>query len=402
MRITFVNQFYPPDLAPTGRLAAALAEHRAAAGDHVTVVTGRGAYVPGTVTRTPPVDSNPRVLRFWTPGFGKGSFAGRLIDYGWFYLAAAARLMLLPRQDVVISLTTPPFIAWASVLHRWLHPSARLILWSMDSYPEALTQAGLIPEDGWLARLLRWQQRLLFRRLELVVCPDQAMQKLLSGRYGGGAGAPRFSVVPNWESAGRFRTDAVSNWSLRREFGLGAQLLVLHVGNAGYGHAFETVAEAAGLLRQDPVAFVFVGGGVRWRWLEKAKQARGLANWHLRPYLPEDQLKAALAEAGCALITLRDSFLGVISPSKLHAALAMGLPILYHGPEGSNVDEAIGRFGCGVSLRHGDAQAAAEFLRRLGKDASFAAGLAQRARAAFESAYTDERSLPSFDRLLEG
>jgi len=177
---------------------------------------------------------------------------------------------------------------------------------------------------------------------------------------------------------------------------------VLHVGNTGYGHAFETVAEAAGLLRQDPVSFVFVGGGVRWSWLEKAKQEYALSNWHLLPYLTENRLKVALTEVGCALVTLRDSFLGVISPSKLHAALAAGLPILYIGQKGSNVDEAIGRFGCGVSLRHGDAQGAAGFLRRLATDASFAADLARRARTAFENAYTDELNLTSFDHLIGG
>jgi hypothetical protein len=46
MRITIINQFYPPDLSPTAHLAASLAEHRAALGDEVTVITGRAGYVP--------------------------------------------------------------------------------------------------------------------------------------------------------------------------------------------------------------------------------------------------------------------------------------------------------------------------------------------------------------------
>ena len=56
--------------------------------------------------------------------------------------------------------------------------------------------------------------------------------------------------------------------------------------------------------------------------------------------------------------------LGVMSPSKLHSNLAMGLPILYVGPEGGNVDEAIRRFGCGVSLRPGQTQEVADFIAR--------------------------------------
>jgi glycosyltransferase involved in cell wall biosynthesis len=136
--------------------------------------------------------------------------------------------------------------------------------------------------------------------------------------------------------------------------------------------------------------------------LEQVNRDGALAHWHLLPYLPEDQLEAAMSAAGCALITLRDSFLGVISPSKLHAALAMGLPVLYIGPTGSNVDEAIQLYGCGASLRHGDLQGVVDFLRRLAGDTRFAADLRRRARRAFESAYTEAQAWPAFDRLIAG
>lgn len=403
MRLTFLNQFFPPDLAPTGQLAASLARYRAEQGDEVTVVTGKGRYVPGPESDAAEPIASLRVHRLWTPGLGKGTTARRLIDYAGFYLAAALRMLWLPRQDVIVSLTTPPFIAWAAALHRRLHPSTRLVLWNMDCYPEALIRADLIPERGRGARLLRWQNRRLFRQLDHVICLDSAMEQLLTSLYIRAERPVPTTVIPNWEPAARFPpADARPEWLLAGQLDLKSRLCVLHVGNTGYGHTFDTIAEAAELLQEDPVAFVFVGGGARWSWLETTKHERGLVHWHLIPYQPEDQVKAAMAAAGCALITLRDSFLGVISPSKLHAALAMGLPILYVGPEGSNVDEAIRRYGCGASLRQGDVQGVVGFLRRLGRDAAFAEALRQRARGAFESAYTDVQTLPSFDRVIGG
>ena len=42
MRLTILNQFYRPDISPTAHLSASLADHRAKAGDVVTVVTSRG------------------------------------------------------------------------------------------------------------------------------------------------------------------------------------------------------------------------------------------------------------------------------------------------------------------------------------------------------------------------
>ena len=45
MRLTLLNQYYTPDISPTAHLTASLAEHRAAIGDLVTVITSRGGYI---------------------------------------------------------------------------------------------------------------------------------------------------------------------------------------------------------------------------------------------------------------------------------------------------------------------------------------------------------------------
>jgi hypothetical protein len=105
-----------------------------------------------------------------------------------------------------------------------------------------------------------------------------------------------------------------------------------------------------------------------------------------------------MAGADAALITLHDDSLGVMSPSKLHANLAAGLPVLYVGPAGSNVDEAIERFGCGTSLREGDVAGLVTAIRGLRGDTT---DLRRRARAAFDAAYCDEATLPRFDALLD-
>src|SRR3990172_9570224 len=225
------------------------------------------------------------------------------------------------------------------------------------------------------------------------------MAQLLRSPYIRDSRALPTTVIPTWEPGERFAAaDMTQPWDLGERLASESRLCVLHVGNTGYGHSFETIVEASEQLQEDPVAFVFVGGGERWSWLEAARRERALAHWHLVPYLPEGQFRAAMASAGCALITLRDSFLGIISPSKLHAALAMSLPVLYVGPEGSNVDEAIRRFDFLVSLLHGNAEGVVDFVRRLRSDADYAGRLRQRAREAFERGFTDQQALPAFDR----
>jgi hypothetical protein len=79
----------------------------------------------------------------------------------------------------------------------------------------------------------------------------------------------------------------------------------------------------------------------------------------------------------------------------------MGLPLVYLGPTGGNVDLAIRRYECGVSLRHGDVDGLVTFLRRLKEDPAERLAYQRRARRAFEEAYSDAVALPKFDRILD-
>jgi glycosyltransferase involved in cell wall biosynthesis len=402
MRITIVNQFYPPDLAPTGHLAASLAEHRAALGDTVTVITSIGGYVPQPQAKGPVLSDNPRVIRLWTPMFGKKHPLQRIVDYFLFFIQAVFRLKLLSPQDLLISLTTPPFIAVAAAAHKAIHPRAKLVLWNMDCYPEILERTGTIPPGGFVSRALQRINRIVFSRLDLLVCLDEAMSSLLKSRYPSLAGVSS-TVIPNWEALALFPPGRdIQPWPGWDVLPASAALKVLYLGNAGFGHSFDTLLEAASTLRQDEVEFLFVGGGSKWPELARQADRRGLENLHLHPYVAKEATPSVLAGADCALITMNESALGVISPSKLHAYLAMGLPVLYIGPEGSNVDGAIRNFGIGATLRHGDAQGVVRFLRALATNKDLLVGFRKQARSAFETAYSDSQTLPLFDAAIRG
>lgn len=398
MRLTLVNQFYAPDISPTAQLAASLASHRAGLGDDVTVITGRAGYLEGLSAGRPDgTQPNLRIRRVWTPDLGKSALWRRLLGYLSFFVGAAVRLVALPRQDVVITMTTPPLIVTTAVLHKLLHRRARLVLWSMDCYPDAAERFDELKVGGWLSRVQRAVNRWAFARIDAVVGLDGAMVELLRSQYAASPGHPELTVIPNWERLELFpSTSAVAPWPGYERLAIGDRTVVVYLGNIGVGHRFDTIVEAAAALA-DEALFLFVGGGARLVELEAAVQARGLGNVVLHGYVPKEETPGVMAGAHGALITLDDRSLGVMSPSKLHANLAAGLPILYVGPAGSNVDEAIHRFGCGTSLRHGDVAGLVAAVRRLrGGEA-----VRTRAREAFERAYCDAATLPQWDAVID-
>ena len=405
MRITFINQFYRPDSAPTAQLTADVAEFFAKQGHDVTVVASQGGYV-GQAREADNKDNNqPHVCRIWTPQFGKGSVLKRCIDYSIFYVLTLIKMLAHRRQDVVIALTTPPYIAWAGAAHKLLHRRCRLILWNMDCYPEVAERAGVMKPHGPLARAMYWLNHRLFNRLDHLVCLDQAMVDLLApysdARRERGSALPT-TVIPNWEKLASYPPDSSPNkWEGIIELGLDGRFLVLYMGNMGFGHDFESVLDAAEQLRDEPIAFLFIGGGKRYQEIAEQAKQRNLDHVVTIPYLPWEQVPQAMLAGGCALITLRDDMLGVMSPSKLHANLAAGLPILYVGPTGSNVDHAITRFGCGLSARHGEVESIVSYIRLLANDPSHREALRTKSREAFDQAYNDTVTLPQFLSLLD-
>ena len=148
-------------------------------------------------------DHGVNVRRLPSTRLGSTSLARRLIDWLSFYILAIFRVASLPRQDMIICLTTPPFIAIAGIFHKLLHPKTRLVLWNMDSYPEALERTGMIKPGGLIAAIMRMINRIIFRRIDQLVCLISAMRDLLISQY-----APKRHPAPgcNHSQLGAGRT----------------------------------------------------------------------------------------------------------------------------------------------------------------------------------------------------
>jgi glycosyltransferase involved in cell wall biosynthesis len=110
---------------------------------------------------------------------------------------------------------------------------------------------------------------------------------------------------------------------------------------------------------------------------------------------------SVLASADLGLITLKENAAGLISPSKLNAYLAMGLPILYIGPEETNVAEAIHTFNCGFRVEPDNLEQMVNTLLSLLAQPEQIEGLGLNARRAFEMAYNDGVTLPQFDEIID-
>ena len=172
----------------------------------------------------------------------------------------------------------------------------------------------------------------------------------------------------------------------------------------GHGHCFEALLSAAKRLLDggSPIEIVMTGGGVQALRIQQRIKDEQLTNIDFKGYVSSRELRDIQSHSHCAIITLKDSMLGCMSPSKLHAILAMGVPVFYMGPAGSSVDRAIAEYGCGESIRNEDIDHFIDRLELLSRSPELQQQYSRSARRAFEDRYCDKTNWPLFDAVIEG
>ena len=164
---------------------------------------------------------------------------------------------------------------------------------------------------------------------------------------------------------------------------------VVFAGNVGAAQSFETIIEAATLLRDRfEIQWVVLGDGRMREWAAGQVKARGLqGSVHFLGRFPPETMPRFFALADVLLMTLRrDPAFAMTVPSKLQSYLACGRPIIAAlDGEGARVlDEA----GAGLTCPAEDARALADAVLALYRmPASERNRMGERGRAYFETQF---------------
>jgi len=399
VRVVFLNQTFHPDVAATAQHAFDLARHLVAHGHEVHAVASRSLY--GERGASLPAEEFVegvhihRVGRSW---FGKAGLLARIVDFLGFYASSARRLRRLPDPDIVVCLTTPPFIA-RNGLRVASRTGAKVVLWSMDLYPDLPVATGAMNAGHPVARMGRRLDRTCLREVDLVVALGRCMKARLVEK---GVAPERIEIVGVWSDEQEIDPGARESNPYRVEWGVGDRMLVMYSGNFGLGHDVATFLDAAEILRDDDrIRFAFVGGGKRRSEVERRVTERKLANCVLAPYQPRESLGALVGAGDVHLITLRDGVEGIMVPSKFYGVLAAGRPAVFVGGPGSEIAQVIGEERCGAVVRPGDATGLVETLRAYADHPGSRDEEGGRARAALIARHSRTMRCERWRTLLE-
>ena len=362
MKVLLLNQCFYPDVVATAQYLTDLAAELSARGHEVTVIASDRGY-DDPALRFPRRETwkNIRIIRIPSLSLGKNARWQRVVNFASFVIACAVRLLLLPRFDRVVALTSPPLISFLAALLVKVKGGS-FCFWVMDMNPDEAIAAGWLKERSLAARLFQWMLCYSVKSASRIVVLDRFMRERVLAK---GAPAERVTIIPPWSLDDAVGFSVQGREAFRREHGLVDRFVVMYSGNHSPCHPLDTLLEAAHRLRdRSEIVFCFVGGGSEQKKVIDFASRYELTNVKVLPYQPLDALSGSLSAADLHVVVMGEKFVGIVHPCKIYNIMSVGAPALYIGPQPSHVTDLASRDESPKLFltRHGDVSGVAESI----------------------------------------
>lgn len=360
--VTILCDWLPPDFGAVGQYLLLRARETAAAGHDVVLV---GLSRQGVRERDERIGGGQLVIHAID---AQQSPKDGLLKRGLWALNMNARLLLAtgralktrPGGDILVT-GSPPFLSTLAILLNATIWRRRLIYRITDFYPETVLAAGRASWLRWLKPLFKAVRK----RADVIeiLGEDQRRRLVADGVDESRIRLARDEAPVPIDPKGP---------SLPRPFEPG-RIVLLYSGNLGIAHPIDVFCEAYRRhIQEGPnrVRLWMNGTGARVRELIAFCEANDLP-LQVTPPVALADLPALMVTPDAHMILLGDRFWGYVLPSKVYGCLASGKPVLFVGPEQSDVALLMAKDGNPLHRRVGtveDCEAALATLTALSEE----------------------------------
>lgn len=399
LKLSIFTQFYPPDYAATGQLIEELAIHLGRLGIHVQVFTGQPGYAFQKAS-APLRERSEKILirrsrasRLWS-----SQIRGKAINGFLFFLRCGLHLLKSSgRGDVLLVTSAPPFLPILGYLAKLFFglPYVCLIY---DLYPDVAVELKVVSAKNWLVQVWSWLNKQVWKQAHSVVVLSSTMKDRVQAKCP--EISDNISVIHNWANPDWIvPIPKQDNW-FAQKYDLVNTFTVLYSGNMGRCHELDTILEAARELQNEPIQFVFIGGGAKRQTCVDLVSNLGLRNCRFLPYQEKQDLPYSLTACDLSLVSISPGMEGLVAPSKLYGILASGRPVAVICEPHSYLRPLVADANCGATFKNGDAIGLAKFIRHLATDTQLAHRMGIAGRHYLLSNFTPEIIAKQYSKLL--
>lgn len=398
-RLLFLNRCFYPDVEATGQLLTELCEELGKDFE-IHVICGNPLYrtvkKQGLIHKTR--YGNITIWRINNTTLPKKFFLARVINLFSYFVPCFFWSFFLKNIDCIIAETDPPLLA--SVAYAYSRTrNGRYIYYSQDIWPQVGTvNRGMT--NPIITKLFKVINEFLYDKATQIIVPGRDMKKRLEEENL--ISSHKINVVENWADPNEiFPIKREDNIFLKKH-SLENKFVVMYSGNLGLSQDLENIIYLANSLKKiDDILFVLIGEGAHKENLINMAVSLELKNIKFLTYQEKKDLKYSLSAAHIHLIPLKKGMKGIIVPSKVYGIMASGRPFIAAVDEGSEIDEIVKEFQCGIAVKPSNVEELKKAVLWAFNNRNRIEQMGENGRKALKNHYTKKICALKFKRIIE-
>jgi len=307
-------------------------------------------------------------------------------------------IFCVPINTPLLIASNPPYAGIIGILFKIVHRSdSKYYFLLQDIFPESAALSGIMKQNSILYKFFNKLIYLTYKYSEYIIVLSTSMQEFLEKKYPDLKS--KIKVIENWAIEDIPVISKQEN-DFAKQHKLDEFFTVLYSGNLGRLHDIATITEAAKILKNEPIKFVFIGDGAKTKIVKQAIENYQLQNILLLPYQPRELLPLSLTACDISLVSLIPGAESIVAPSKLYGMLAAERGIISISVPNSYIDKLLTDSGCGVNVPSDNPQQLADMILQLANDNQTVKLMGEKARKLYETRYTFKRSLDDYKKLI--
>lgn len=344
--LLIVTQHFYPEVAAIAQLMTDLAVDLAVKGVDVTVLAAVPYYLITPDMRIPSEEEykGVKINRVYTTKFNLNNVLGRIPNWLSFHFFVMLKCLFIPKHDVVLTLTIPPYIAFVGMLIRKIKGS-KFMFGVQDIYPDVAVELGLIKNKVLINLLLRltvWN----YKSADKIIPIGEVMRDEIIRH---GIIPDKIAVIHNWADSEELYPVKKEDNPFIKKLGIERKFIISYSGNFGIVHDFNPVKQAIMDLKDyKDIVFLFIGDGTEKRGLQQFVENNKVKNVLFIPFQPREEILYSLNACDVSLVSMKKGMEGKLVPSKLYGILSVGKPVIGICSGKSEVADIITENRCGM------------------------------------------------------
>lgn len=312
-------------------------------------------------------------------------------------------LFKIKKGDEVLTVSAPPSLPFLSAFAAKLKGVDYSVI-IQDKYPEILIAVKKAKPDSLFIKIFNRLNRWLYSNAKRIIVVGRDMEDLVKKQLKKTAKIDeKIAMIPNWAALEEVEPRPKSGNKLLKELGIDDKFIFLYAGNMGHPQDVESIIECAANLRDHKeIRFIFIGSGVKRKWVEKEIEKNKLKNIFLLDPLPREEQSEFLNACDVGFVSLVNQMYGVAMPSRTYNLLAAGKPILALTETNSEVERIILEQKVGWAIEPENPQLLVKTILEIYEHRNDLSKMSELARKTALSICNLENSIMKYRKVLSG